>query len=387
MKKIHDKFYAIEQELNRIFVERNETIRGIILATLAKTNILLLGPAGVAKSALIKQWNRRIKNAVYFEWLLTKFSTPEELFGPPSFKAIENDQYRRVTSGKLSDESTNTAFIDEIFKANSSILNSMLTILNERIFYNDGAPTKLNLFTIAGASNEVPETDDNLDAFFDRFLLKYHIEYIKEDGNFARMLENDLDAEPENFITKQEILEAQEAIKTIKFSNEMMQIYIKMRKTLSTESFHVSDRTYKLVINLLKAQAWLSGRESVDTPDFEILKHVVWTLPDQKKRAQGLILDIIAPEKKRILELLENCRETYANVLTKKQSKERHNEAMEALHKLKDASKEIEKLKNIMVQRGASLEDVDAAEKEIESRRKSLLVDEIGVGKALGLTT
>ncbi len=384
MKKLSEKFHEVEQELNTVFVERNEPIRGIILASLAKTNVLLLGPAGVAKSALIKQWNRRIKDAQYFEWLLTKFSTPEELFGPPSFKAIEDDQYRRVTTGKLSDEKTTTAFIDEIFKANSSILNSMLTILNERIFYNDGAPTKLNLFTIAGASNEVPDADDNLDAFFDRFLLKYHVEYVKEDGNFLKMLESDLDAEPAAYITKQDILDAQEEVKQVTFPIEMQQIYVKMRKTLTIESFHVSDRTYKMVIDLLKAQAWLSGRDTIDTPDFEVLKHVVWTLPDQKKKAQSLILDIIAPEKKRVLELLEMCREVYTNVFSKKQSKQRHDEAVEALHKMKDAMKEIETLKNIMVQRKASLEDVESAEKEIEAHKKQLLIEEIGVGRLMG---
>lgn len=206
---LNEKFLEVERELNGLFVERNDPIRGIILATLAKTNVLLLGPAGVAKSALIKQWNYRITGAKYFERLLTKFSTPEEMFGPPSFKAIEDDRYIRVTDGKLGDPEINTAFIDEIFKANSSILNSMLTILNERIFYNDITPTKLNLFTIAGASNEVPDSDDNLDAFFDRFLLKYHVEYIKEEGNFLRMLGSDLDTPPKNTVTKEDIIKAQ----------------------------------------------------------------------------------------------------------------------------------------------------------------------------------
>jgi MoxR-like ATPase len=301
------------------------------------------------------------------------------MFGPPSFKAIEDDRYIRVTDGKLGDPEINTAFIDEIFKANSSILNSMLTILNERIFYNDITPTKLNLFTIAGASNEVPDSDDNLDAFFDRFLLKYHVDYIKEEGNFLRMLGSDLDTPPKNTVTKEDIIKAQSEVKEILFPSEMQQLYVKMRKTLFMESFHVSDRTYKLIIGLLKAQAWLNGRKKIDTPDFEVLKHIVWTIPDQKKKAQSLILDIIAPEKKRILEILEMCRETYSKVFAKKAGKERHSEAMEAIHKLKDATTEVTTLKNIMAQRGTSLDEIATVEKEIESFKKQLLVDELGV--------
>jgi MoxR-like ATPase len=375
-----DKFQAVEQELNGIFVERNEPIRGVILATLAQTNILLLGPAGVAKSALIKQWNRRINDSKYFEWLLTKYSTPEDLFGPPSFKAIDEDRYRRVTTDKLPE--ANTAFLDEVFKANSSILNSLLTILNERIFYNDAKPTKLELFTVAGASNEVPDADDNLDAFFDRFLLKYHVEYIKEDGNFLEMINGDLDKEPKTFVSHKDIHEAQGLVNKIEFPTEMQQLYVKMRKTLMSESFHVSDRTYKLAVRLLKSQAWLAGRDKVDTPDFEVLKHIVWMMPDQKKKAQSLILDIIAPEKKRIYEILENCRETHSKIFEQKAGKERHGAAMEALHKLKDASRDIAAQKALMAQRGAAVDEIDRVEKEVESMKKQLLVEELGIDKA-----
>lgn len=380
-----DKFQNVEQELNGIFVERNEPVRGIILATLAETNVLLLGSAGVAKSALIKQWNRRIKDSKYFEWLLTKYSTPEDLFGPPSFKAIDEDRYRRVTTDKLPE--ANTAFLDEVFKANSSILNSLLTILNERIFYNDAKPTKLELFTVAGASNEVPDADDNLDAFFDRFLLKYHVECIKEDGNFLDMINGDLDKEPTVFVSQSDIREAQKLIKKIDFPTEMQQIYVKMRKNLTAESFHVSDRTYKLAVRLLKAQAWLSGRDKIDTPDFEVLKHVIWMMPDQKKKAQSLILDIIAPEKKRIYEILENCRETHSKIFQKPTGKERHGAATEALHKLKDASRDVAGQKAIMAQRGAAVDEIERVEKEIESMKKQLLVEELGIDKAFKLIT
>jgi MoxR-like ATPase len=379
--KPYEKFLKVEQELNGLLVERNEPIRGIILATIAQLNLLLLGPAGVAKSALIRQWNKRITDSVYFEWLLTKFSSPEDLFGPPSFTALDQDKYIRNTDGKL--PQANTAFIDEIFKGNSSILNAMLTILNERIFFNDNKPTKLDLYTVAGASNEVPDADDNLDAFYDRFLLKYHVEYIKEDGHFLDMLEGDLDVSPTTFITKKDIQFAQLDIQKIEFSKEMQSIYVKLRKNLRVEGFSISDRTYKVALRLLRAQAWLSGRDSIDTPDFEILKHIVWTHPDQKKKAQSQILEIIAPEKNRVYEILENCRQVNNKVFEKKTSKERHDAALEALSKLKDGSKEVGQLKNVIAKRGTNIEEVERVEKEIESMKKHLLVEELGVDKLI----
>jgi MoxR-like ATPase len=369
----------VEQDMNSIFVERNESVRGIMVATISGTNILLLGKAGVAKSALISQWNRRIKDSIYFEWLLNKFSTPEELFGPYSFTQLEFDKYVRMTKGKLPE--ADTAFVDEIFKGNPSVLNAMLKILNERVFYNDYTPTKLDLITVAGASNEVPESDDGLDAFLDRFLLKYEVEHIKEDGNFLTMLDSDIDREPHAFLSKTDIHAAQAVAREIEFPNEMKQIYVKLRKTLRYEGLSVSDRTFKTSVRLIKAQAFLAGRNKIDTPDFEILKHITWTDPNQKKKAQSLILELIAPEKNRVFEILENCRQSHGKVMENKENKKRTDAAVEALHKLKDGLKEIAGLRQQMVQRNADVSEVERIENEIEAMKRGLLIDEIGVGK------
>lgn len=373
---LHKKFLAVEADLNDLFVERNEPVRGVMVATLSRTNILLLGGAGVAKSALISQWNRRILESVYFEWLLSKFSTPEELFGPFSFTQLEFDRYVRVTKGKMPE--AYTVFIDEIFKGNPSILNAMLKILNERVFYNDYSPLKLDMATVAGASNEIPDSEDGLDAFYDRFLLKYEVEHIKESGNFLKMLDTDLDREPTAYITKADIKAAQASVDRVVFPKEMKQTYIKLRDKLRYEGFAVSDRTYKVGIRLLQTQAFLNGREQIDTPDFEVFKHVVWTDPKKRKQAQSIILELIAPEKNRIYEILEMCRQAFAKVYEHKNPQKRNDEAVESLHKLKDGTKEITGLKLKMEARKADLTDVDNIELEIESMKRRLVVDEIG---------
>src|ERR1700731_2705644 len=129
---------------------------------------------------------RRIEGADYFQWLLTKFSAPEEIFGNFSLKCIEEDDYRRVTDHKLPE--AHIAFLDEIFKANSSILNALLTLINERIFHNGRERVTVPLITLFGASNELPD-EEELTALYDRFLLRFTVDYIVEEFRFLKMLE------------------------------------------------------------------------------------------------------------------------------------------------------------------------------------------------------
>src|SRR5262249_768170 len=187
-----DKLRKIREELQQMFLERAELIDGALAALLSAQHVLIIVPPGSAKSMLADELCRRISGATYFQWLLIKFTTPEELFGAVSLKALEADDYRRVTANKLPE--AHIAFLDEVFKASSSILNAILTIINERLFHNGRQVTPVPLLTLFGASNELPE-DDELLALYDRFLLRFVVGYIGEDFRFLKLLQTQAPAE------------------------------------------------------------------------------------------------------------------------------------------------------------------------------------------------
>jgi MoxR-like ATPase len=167
------------ESLESGLVERRQVLRLSLLAALAGEHTLLIGPPGTAKSALARRIHLAFREARYFERLLTRFTVPEELFGPLSIRALEEDRYERHVAGFLPD--AEVAFIDEVFKANSAILNALLTLLNEREFDNGAGRVRCPLISVIGATNQVPE-DEVAEAFFDRFLLRLTVGPVSAEG-------------------------------------------------------------------------------------------------------------------------------------------------------------------------------------------------------------
>ena len=149
------KISMIKREMNDLFVERDAVIDCLMYALVSGQSLLMLGNPGTAKSAITYELCNRIENGNYFQWMLNKTSDPSEILGPFSIKEMENDKFMRITTGKLPE--AHIAFIDECFKANAPVLNILLPIMNEKIFYNDGKPNPIPLMTMIGASNEGPE--------------------------------------------------------------------------------------------------------------------------------------------------------------------------------------------------------------------------------------
>lgn len=268
----------IERELGDTFAERDREIRCIITALVAGEHALLLGPAGTGKSALAQTLCSAIDGGSFFEWLLTRFSVPEELFGPVSLDGMKNDRFRRVTTNKLPE--AHVAFLDEIFKANSAILNALLTVLNERRFDNDGGRVDIPLEFVVGASNELPEGPE-LAALFDRFLFRCWTGYTRSPEAFERLMVGDEPAITTR-ITLTDITVAQEAAARLPIPTATVDELFKLRAELVGKGVVVSDRRWRKAGKALRAAAWLDGATEV-TPDvFPILAHVLWDLPDQQ---------------------------------------------------------------------------------------------------------
>lgn len=375
--KLNEKFQKIEQEMNGVFVERSSVIRGLLLSTISKTNILLLGTPGTAKSQIINRWNQHITDSKFFSWLLTRFSTPEELFGPFSMQGLKEDKFVRATTGKLPE--ANTAFIDEIFKASSGMLNSMLSVMNERVFYNGDKAVQIPLFTLAGASNEIPEKEDRLDAIYDRFLLKYNVMSIQEDSNFAKMLKSRLDISPDNTLSLTDILEAQDQAAAIVLTDEVIDNILKIRTELHNQAVMISDRAFKQMGSIIKAEAWLNGRTEATIDDLEILQHTCWQDPDTIRKVQLLILDVIAPERYKIQELFNNSMDIVAEFWKVKDSKKKADRVIETGHKLKEAKTAITKYCDELRRKGKVTKEAEEMLVTIDAKLREIYMKVLGV--------
>ena len=265
-------------------VERRQAVRLSLLAALAGEHTLLIGPPGTAKSELARRLHFAFRDAKYFERLLTRFSVPEELFGPLSIQALEQDRYERHTAGFLPEASI--AFIDEVFKANSAILNALLTLLNEREFDNGAGRQRCPLISAIGATNEVPE-DEVAEAFFDRFLLRLPIRPVSAEG-FGRLLGADRERawrapSVEFTLDGADLAALGEAAARVSLSSEVTTVLAELRQHLAAEEVYVSDRRWVKVAWLMSVAAVVEGRSTVCLWDLFVLP---WcTAPDAVRQA------------------------------------------------------------------------------------------------------
>ena len=355
-----ERFKLLLQEMNRGIYEKNTEISLSLLAALAGESVILLGPPGVAKSMVARQLKTAFKDARSFEYLMSRFSTPDEIFGPVSIQKLKtSDTYERAVEGYL--PTADVVFLDEIWKAGPAIQNTLLTVINEKIFRNGNREMHLPLKLLVAASNELPAKGEGLEALWDRFVIRIESRPIKLEKNFrAMLLEAPTDfLGPTDFtdstdssgsmgksgftdsadfsgsmgksgftdsadfsdstdfsdlkITAEEYAEWAEKICKIGVKEEVLDAISAIRKSLRAvnvdeaaerRNIYVSDRRWKNIVRLLRTSAFMQDREEVDICDLLPIYHCLWQEPEERDAIRSIVIRaLFSPFAEKLVEM------------------------------------------------------------------------------------
>ena len=311
-----ERFKQLLGEMNRGIYEKETEISLSLLAALAGESIILLGPPGVAKSMVARQLKTAFRDAQSFEYLMSRFSTPDEIFGPVSIQKLKtSDTYERAVEGYL--PTVDVVFLDEIWKAGPAIQNTLLTVINEKIFRNGNREMHLPLKLLVAASNELPAKGEGLEALWDRFVIRIESRPIKLEKNFrAMLLDSHADfsgstgilghadfADNADFsdlkITAEEYAEWAEKICKIGVKEEVLDAISAIRKSLRAvnvdeaaerRNIYVSDRRWKNIVRLLRTSAFMQDREEVDICDLLPIYHCLWQEPEERDAIRNIVI-------------------------------------------------------------------------------------------------
>lgn len=324
------------EELNKGVYEKKEVLALTLLSAIAGESIFLLGAPGVAKSLIARRLKFSFKEATSFEYLMNRFSTPDEIFGPVSISQLkDHDKYERIINNYL--PSATVVFLDEIWKAGPSIQNALLTVLNEKVYRNGDQEIKVPMKALISASNELPMKGEGLEALWDRFLVRYVVNNISDRDSFNEMISKSLNSYEDNVsidlkITVEQYNKISVEIDKVEIHDNIFNVIHILRNYINQHNkkdenqenqIYISDRRWRKIIRLLRASAYLNERKVVDLMDCFLIAHCIWNKPEQmitvlqycKEAIQkhGYKLDIDIKDLKDEIKDFKNEVDTYTN--------------------------------------------------------------------------
>lgn len=312
---VRKQLNKLEAEMNAKYINRREVIHGLMVTLLAKGNIVILGAAGTGKTDMVQTLSRSIDSQC-FETILTKTSSPEELFGAYDIRQLEQGNYVRNTTNTLVD--SQVGFVDEVFKCNSATLNGLLGVMAQRTFRNGNSlPTPIPLLLFVGASNELPEggSDGALAALWDRFEMRYCVDYIKDMSSFAQLLHMNSVAEPSARIKLEDLIQAQQDVINVDTSTVEKTI-ISLWSDLNKAGYHMSDRKWRNSLRYMQANAYLAGRDHLEEEDVAVVANMAWNETAQIKPIRSLVLKSVNPNLSKAQDIFDAVTEIFERLLT-----------------------------------------------------------------------
>lgn len=374
--KAREKILQIEKELGEEVLEREELIRGCLLALLSRQHLMVIGPPGTAKSYLTEKVAQRIEGSRFFSYLLTRYTTPDEIWGPVDISAYtDQGVHRRITRGKLAE--VEIALLDEIWKANSSILNTLLKAMDERRqFDNNGGALQLPLISLFGASNEFPESEE-LDALFDRFAFRFMVKPLRDRDSRKEMLQG-ASRKRKAVATKlslEELKEMQAGVQKVTIPDAIYEKLLDLWEKLEQEGILPTDRKFKWTLQVLKASAFLSGRSEVSVDDLPTLKDLLWNREEDFKVVAKVIASFANPFDQQGLEFLDQALELRDKAVASGSSED----GISANSELKKIKTSFKKLLEQTKAAGKGSEKLESFLQQIEDANKAVLAKCLGL--------
>lgn len=305
LEHVRKSFVLIRSGLEAAYRERSGAIECIVLAALAGCHALLIGPPGTAKSALFFSFLSSFTDARKFQTLVTKFGTEDEYFGPVKLSALKNDEWERNLKGRLG--AVECAFMDEVFKGSDSLLNTLLSAMNERLY--KGVPIPLRM--LVGASNELPQ-EEILAAVYDRFLLRDVVDYIDAESTWIELLLNPPVYTSPAQVTLAEWEAACAAVESVVLPRNVVETMSAIRKQLKEAGIIASDRRWLSLTRVLRAAAWLDGETEVGMDHLQVLRFGLWNKPEERAAVVAVLAQLDRTHVQKASEIIDNALRAYA---------------------------------------------------------------------------